>query len=151
MSLSLLYMLDVIHLIVTVLSDCPSFKWACNVIGQPIWFRPLKLTFLTWFSAVVVQHGRDADWGFGKRTVGGARGSDWVVLTSHFYGSHKGSWKSQLINAGCVQFTVDWLFWNLYGSYIIINNNLLHLYSAFLDTQSALHSKGGISSSTTSV
>ncbi len=27
------------------------------------------------------------------------------------------------------------------------NNNLLHLYSAFLDTQSALHSKGAISSS----
>ncbi len=26
------------------------------------------------------------------------------------------------------------------------NNNLLHLYSAFLDTQSALHSKGAISS-----
>ncbi len=31
------------------------------------------------------------------------------------------------------------------------NNNLLHLYSAFLDTQSTLHSKGAISSSTTSV
>ncbi len=31
------------------------------------------------------------------------------------------------------------------------NNNLLHLYSAFLGTQSTLHSKGGISSSTTSV
>ncbi len=31
------------------------------------------------------------------------------------------------------------------------NNNLLHLYSAFLDTQSALHSKGDISSSTTNV
>ncbi len=31
------------------------------------------------------------------------------------------------------------------------NNNLLHLYSAFLDTQSALHSKGAISSSTTNV
>ncbi len=31
-------------------------------------------------------------------------------------------------------------------------NNLLHLYSAlFLDTQSALHSKGAISSSTTNV
>ncbi len=29
------------------------------------------------------------------------------------------------------------------------NNNFLHLYSAFLDTQSALHSKGAISSSTT--
>ncbi len=33
----------------------------------------------------------------------------------------------------------------------INNNNLLHLYSAFLDTQSALQSKGAISSSTTSV
>ncbi len=31
------------------------------------------------------------------------------------------------------------------------NNNWLHLYSAFLDTQSALHSKGAISSSTTNV
>ncbi len=31
------------------------------------------------------------------------------------------------------------------------NNNLLHLYSAFLDTQSALHSKGTISSSTTTM
>ncbi len=30
-------------------------------------------------------------------------------------------------------------------------DNLLHLYSTFLGTQSALHSKGGISSSTTSV
>ncbi len=35
----------------------------------------------------------DAVWGFGRRTVGGARGGDWVVLTSHFYGSQKGSWK----------------------------------------------------------
>ncbi len=31
------------------------------------------------------------------------------------------------------------------------NNNFLHLYSAYLDTQSALHSKGTISSSTTNV
>ncbi len=31
------------------------------------------------------------------------------------------------------------------------NNNFLHLYSAFLDIQSALHSKGAISSSTTNV
>ncbi len=31
------------------------------------------------------------------------------------------------------------------------NNNLLHVYSAFLGTQSALHSKGGISSTTTNV
>ncbi len=33
---------------------------------------------------------------------------------------------------------------------IIIINNLLHLYSAFLGTQSALH-RGGISSTTTNV
>ncbi len=37
------------------------------------------------------------------------------------------------------------------GIYIINNNNLLHLYSAFLDTQSALHSMGAISSSTTNI
>ncbi len=34
---------------------------------------------------------------------------------------------------------------------LINNNNLLHVYSAFLDTQSALHGKGAISSSTTNV
>ncbi len=34
---------------------------------------------------------------------------------------------------------------------IIINNNLLHLYTTSLGTQSALHSKAGISSSTTNV
>ncbi len=39
--------------------------------------------------------GRDAVWGFGKRTVLGmvTEGSDWVVRMSHFYRSHKGSWK----------------------------------------------------------
>ncbi len=47
-------------------------------------------------------------------TVGGARDGDWVVLTSHFYGSHKGSEKAQLLYAGCVHFNVDWLFWNVY-------------------------------------
>ncbi len=26
--------------------------------------------------------------------------------------------KAQLLYAGCVRFTVDWLFWNAYGSYI---------------------------------
>ncbi len=35
--------------------------------------------------------------------------------------------------------------------HIYNNNNMLHLYSAFLGTQSALHSNEGISSSTTSV
>ncbi len=38
-----------------------------------------------------------------------------------------------------------------YDIVIYNNNNLLHLYSAFLGTQSALHSNEGISSSTTSV
>ncbi len=33
--------------------DHPSFEWECNVTGQPIWFRPLKWTFLTCFSVVV--------------------------------------------------------------------------------------------------
>ncbi len=47
-------------------------------------------------------------------TVGGARDGDWVFLTSHFYGSHKGSEKAQLLYAGCVHFNVDWLFWNVY-------------------------------------
>ncbi len=64
-------MLDVIHLIVTVLSDLPSFRWACNVTGRPIWFRPLKSTFSTCFLAVVAQqwHGHDVVWGFGKRRL----------------------------------------------------------------------------------
>ncbi len=46
-------------------------------------------------------------------------GGDWVDRTSHFYGSHKDLWKKHSnFYAGCVSFSVDWLFWNLYGSYI---------------------------------
>ncbi len=129
MSLSLLYMLDVIHLIVTILSDRPSFKWECNVTGRPIWFRPLKLTFLTSFRVVVAQqwHGHDAVWGFGKRSLGRwavlgmvDEGGNWVVRTSHFLRKSQGLVKkAQLLYAGCVQFTVDRLFWNLYGSCIV--------------------------------
>ncbi len=94
-----------------------SPKWECNITGRPIWFRSFKLTFSTCFHVVVAQqwHGRDAVCGFDKRPV---LWIDWVVLTSYFYGSHKGSEKAQLLYAGCVHFTVDWLFWNLYGSYI---------------------------------
>ncbi len=52
--------------------------------------------------------------------------------------------------------TADWQFQRATRKYWGVvednnNNNLLHLYSAFLDTQSALHSKGTISSSTTNV
>ncbi len=114
-----------IHLIVTVLSDNPSFEWECNVTGQPIWFRPLKLTFSTCFFVVVAQqwHGAMLSGGLakGQWAVLGmvTEGGDWVVLTSHFYRSHKGSWKkSQLLYVGCVSFTVDWLFWNIYSSSI---------------------------------
>ncbi len=116
------YMLDVIHLIVTVLSDRPSFEWECNVTGRPIWFRPLKLTFSTCFHVVVAQqwHGHDDVWGFGERTVGGARDGDWRRwLSSHIFTEvTRACEKAQLLYAGCVHFTVDWLFWNLYGSYI---------------------------------
>ncbi len=45
-------------------------------------------------------------------------GGDWVVRTSHLYRSHKDLWKTQLLYADCVHFTVDWLFWKIYGSYI---------------------------------
>ncbi len=52
-------MLAVLHLIVTVLSDRPSFEGGCNVTGQPIWFCPLELTCSTCFHVVVAQHGVD--------------------------------------------------------------------------------------------
>ncbi len=67
----------------------------------------------TWcFRVVVAQqwHGRDVVWGFGKRTVGGARDIFSEVTMARE--------KAQVLYAGCVHFTVDWLFWNLYGSYI---------------------------------
>ncbi len=95
----LLYMLDMIHLIVTVLSDRPSFEWECNVTGRSIWFRPLKLTFSTCFRVVVAQHGMDTMLSGGLAKRGWAvlgivtEGGDWVVLTSYFYRSHKGLWK----------------------------------------------------------
>ncbi len=43
------------------------------------------------------------------------RSSSWLDR----HGSHMRSWnKSPLLYAVCVHLTVDWLFWNLYGSYI---------------------------------
>ncbi len=98
-SLSLLYMLDVIHLI-TVLSDRPSFEWECNVTGRPIWFHPVKLTFSTCFRVFVAQqwHGAMLFGGLAKGQWAVLRmtteGGDWVVLTSHFYRSYKVLWKS---------------------------------------------------------
>ncbi len=119
----LLYMVDVIPLIVTVLSDRPSLEWECNVTGRLIWFRPLKWTFSTCFRVVVaLSNGMDAMLfaGFGAGAVLGLvteEGGDWVVLTSHFYGSHKGSWT---ITASLFRLCALYcgLFWNLYGSYI---------------------------------
>ncbi len=84
----------------------------------------VKVNLSTCFRVVVSQqwHGRDVVWGFGKRTVGGARDGDWrrcwVVLTSHCYGSHKGSWKGTAALCRLCALCMDWLFRNLYGSYI---------------------------------
>ncbi len=50
---------DPSHIIITVLSDRPSFEWECNVTVRPIWFCSLKLTFSTCFRVVVAQHGMD--------------------------------------------------------------------------------------------
>ncbi len=40
-------------------------------------------------------------------------GGDWVV----FKEVTRAREKAQLRYARCVSFTVDWMFWNLYGSY----------------------------------
>ncbi len=105
-------------------SDSPvrsSILWDCNVTGRLIWFRLLEWTFSTCFPVVVARqwHGRDAVWGFGKRTVGGARDGDWRQWRSSsdimFTGACE---KAKLLYEGCVHFTVDRLFWNLYGNYI---------------------------------
>ncbi len=68
-------------------------------------------------------HRSDAVWGFGKRTVGGARDGDWSwwLSSSGVTFLRKSQWlvkRHMLLYAGCVHFTVDWLFWNLNGSYI---------------------------------
>ncbi len=60
--------------------------------------------------------GRDAVWGFGKRTVlgmvteGSDRSSD-VTFLRKSQGLVK---RHSYFNAGYVHFTVNWLFWNLY-------------------------------------
>ncbi len=110
-------MLDVIHLIVTVLSDRPSFEWECNVTGRVIWFHPLKLTFSTCFrccccsawDGVMLSGGLSEGWWAVLRMV--TEGGDWVVLTSHFYGSHKGSWKATAtLYRLCVIYCGLWLW-----------------------------------------
>ncbi len=118
-SLSLLHMLDVIHLIVTVM----SFECEWNVTGRPIWFRLLKWTVSTCFRVVVAQHGMErCCLGFGRRTVGGARGGDWRRWMSSydvtFLRKSQALVKRHRYFNYCVHFTVDWLFWNVYGSYI---------------------------------
>jgi len=67
---------------------------------RPIWFHPLKLTFSTCFRVFVAQqwHGAMLSGGLAKGQWAVLRmtteGGDWVVLTSHFYRSYKGLWKS---------------------------------------------------------
>ncbi len=122
MSLFLLYMVDVIHLIVTVLSDRPSLEWdVCT--GQLIWFSSVKVNLFNMFPCCccsVMAWTQCCLRGLGRwagARVGDWRGGDWVVLTSHFYVSHKGSWK---ITASLFRLCAFYcgLFWNIYGSYI---------------------------------
>ncbi len=55
----------------------------------------------------------------------------WLIVAGGWMVTEGGDWgrhmftevtrtreKAQLLYASCVHFTVDWLFWNLYGSYI---------------------------------
>ncbi len=105
---------DVIHLIVTILSDHPSFEWECNVTGRSIWFRLFKLTFSTCFRVVVAQHGMDAMLSGVWQKDGGQCSGWWlkavtIVLTSHFYGSNKGLWKnhSYFMQAVCTLLWTD--------------------------------------------
>ncbi len=72
----LLYMLDVIHLIVTVLSDRPSSEWECDVTCRPIWSSEPFRHVSVW---LLLSNGMDAMLfgGLGKRMVGGARDGDW--------------------------------------------------------------------------
>ncbi len=69
--LFLLHMLDVIHLIVTVLSDH-------HPLSESVTLQLGRSGLSTCFCGVVAQrwHGGDAVWGFGRRTVGGARDGD---------------------------------------------------------------------------
>ncbi len=55
---------------------------------------------------------------------GGRCSGWWLKAVTESFGRHiftevtRAREKTQLLYAGCVSFTVDWLFWNLYGSYI---------------------------------
>ncbi len=124
MSLSLLYIM--FYNTITVLSDPPSLERECNVTGQPIWFRPLKLNFqqvsVLWLLSMAWS---DAVWEFGRRTVGCGQWSGWwLKAVTEYFWHHiftevtRAREKSQLLYAGCVSFTVYWLFWNLHGSYM---------------------------------
>ncbi len=52
-----------------------------------------------------------------------------VVLTPHFSGSHKGCEKAQLLYAGCVHFTVDWLFTIQYNIQITRMSFICHIHN----------------------
>ncbi len=95
-----------------------SILW---VTGWLIWFRPLKLTFstlccccLAWTQCCLRVWQKDGRWGvLGMVTEGG----DWVTRTSHFYRSHKGSWKGTVTCRLCALYcglTVLKLIWYLH-------------------------------------
>ncbi len=108
-------MLDVIHLIVTVM----SFECECNVTGRPIWFRLLKWTVSTCFRVVVAQHGM-ARCCLGVWQKDGGRCSRWWLSRYDvtFLRKSRALVKRHRYFNYCVHFTVDWLIINLYSSYI---------------------------------
>ncbi len=89
-----------------------SILWvSVTVKVRPIWFRPLKLNFSTCFHVVVAQqwHGRDAVWGFGKRTVGSASGWWLKNMWWHIFTESQGLVKkhSNFMQAVCTLLWID--------------------------------------------
>ncbi len=75
------------------------------------YIRSLKYHLVVMLGARIAEiaqqwHRRDVVWGFGKRTVGGAR-DDWVVLTSHFMEVTRTREKTATLCAVCTLLWMD--------------------------------------------
>jgi len=57
---------------------------------------------------------------FGSLCIDGGQCSEWWLSSHIFTEVTAPSEKAQLLYAGCVHLSVDWLFWNLYGSYVTL-------------------------------
>ncbi len=97
--------------------DPPSFEWECNVSGRPEHrLCSLKWTLTTCVRVVVASAWHGAMLSGGRWAVlGMVTESFWHHIFTEVTSARE---KSPIVYAGCVRFTVDWLFWNIYGSYI---------------------------------